>query len=103
MGWGDFGCDGDMKQLNKCKEKEGWFAIFNHPPYIQKPSIHAAFQNLRTSVISSQVSISWPAGSAGHNICTLVHMFIYTYVLYTYCRFVSCDKYITFLIVSKRY
>ena len=36
MGWGDFGCDGDMKQLNKCKEKEGWFAIFNHPPPIFK-------------------------------------------------------------------
>lgn len=36
MGWGDFGCDGDMKQLNKCKEKEGWFAIFNHPPLYSK-------------------------------------------------------------------
>lgn len=31
-----FGLDGEMKQLNKCKEKEGWLAIFNHPPYIQK-------------------------------------------------------------------
>lgn len=60
-----FGWGGDMEQLNKCKEKEGWFVIFNHPPIFKKASIHAAFQNLRTSVISSQVSISCPAGSAG--------------------------------------
>ena len=64
---GDFRRDGEMEQLNKCKEKEGWFAIFNHPPCIQKPSIHAAFQNLRTSVISSQVSINCTARASRYS------------------------------------
>ena len=30
------GLGGEMEQLNKCKEKEGWFAIFNHPPLYSK-------------------------------------------------------------------
>lgn len=33
---GDFGRGGEMEQLNKCKEKEGWFVIFNHPPLYAK-------------------------------------------------------------------
>ena len=38
FGWGGeiFKLGGEMKQLNKCKGKEGWFAIFNHPPLYAK-------------------------------------------------------------------
>ena len=35
-GGGVEGLGGEMEQLNKCKEKEGWFVIFNHPPYMSK-------------------------------------------------------------------
>ena len=36
MGEVNFGWGGEMEQLNKCKEKEGWLAIFNHPPLYSK-------------------------------------------------------------------